>query len=333
MFQQPTVFVLGAGANYELGFPLGSELMSAVGACMRMKGGRPCTEAADDFMRSIRNRFGDEANNYLNAGQNLVHVMPRFLSIDEAMHYLSEDRKSIAVGKGAIVDSILRAERQSKLKLAQSDRPVLSGVEKTWVAQFFSMLLSNLTKGDAARIFENVTIINFNYDRSLEHYLYWALQTEALIPEADAKEIVGTLAIIRPYGSVGPLNWQTGGGVEFGSGLRSIFDLVDGIQTYTEQRNTQIQRLIDQVLDDARLIVILGFGFHRQNLELLGSRQLGRQSRKVYATVRGIARENHGIMRDNLMRNIRTEEVAQFLDKSAAELLGDLRIAIMAAAN
>ena len=48
----------------------------------------------------------------------------------------------------------------------------------------------------------------------------------------------------------------------------SLFQMADSIRTYTEQLHTELRAKIDEALSNAELIVILGFGFHSQNLEL-----------------------------------------------------------------
>ena len=80
MFRDPTVFILGAGANAEFGLPLGHELMSAVETNLRVDGrGIAKTESADQFLRLLKNKFGPEAyRDYLDAGKELVQVMGRF---------------------------------------------------------------------------------------------------------------------------------------------------------------------------------------------------------------------------------------------------------------
>jgi hypothetical protein len=341
MFRKPTVIILGAGANVEFGLPLGNGLMSAVETNLRVDGrGIAKTESADEFLRLLKNRFGpEEYRDYLNAGKELVQVMGRFRSLDEALHYLSADTKCIVAGKAAIVSSILGSEKNSKLKIdGRLGRPDLPRVVSTWAPHFLSMAVSDLTMGEISRIFENVTIINFNYDRSLEHYLYWALQGDLGVPRNEAGDIVKGMKVLRPYGSVGPLDWQAEGGVPYGGPDNldvSLFQMADGIRTYTEQCHTELRAQIDAALNSALLIVILGFGFHSQNLELFKAPSPGRRmdNRRVFATVKGFVPENHGVLSERLTQHLRTSVPMQLLDRTACEMLRDLQLAIMAATN
>ena len=62
----------------------------------------------------------------------------------------------------------------------------------------------------ATNLLRNVTIINFNYDRTIEHFLFNRLQTNLGLDREEAGQALGALTanMIRPYGSVGPLPWQ-----------------------------------------------------------------------------------------------------------------------------
>jgi hypothetical protein len=146
------------------------------------------------------------------------------------------------------------------------------------------------------------------------------------------------MKVLRPYGNVGPLDWQEDRGVQYGGPDFldvSLFQMADGIRTYTEQCHTELRAQIDVALSNARLIVILGFGFHSRNVELfkVPFRDRGMGGRRVFATVRGFVPENHGDLADTLKEHLRTNLPVQLLDKTAFEMLRDLRLAIMAAAN
>ena len=65
-------------------------------------------------------------------------------------------------------------------------------------------------------IFKHLTIVNFNYDRCVEHFLFHAMQAWSLKDEREIAELMKGLNIYHPYGSVGDLPWQSGDGIEFG---------------------------------------------------------------------------------------------------------------------
>jgi hypothetical protein len=211
MFVRPVVLILGAGANKEFGMPLGLELMASITKAINPK------DEPDYHLREyVRRRAKNDNQEYINAGIALTKVMPLFVSIDEALHYYSEQEHVVTLGKIAIAHQILRAERNCKLfRKTDPHRANLSGVDDTWIAHFLSMAAGAQTMAQMDRVFSPVTIIDFNYDRCMEFYLYWALQERLNLPPEHAREIVNKLAIFRPHGSIGSLAGD-GDGVLFG---------------------------------------------------------------------------------------------------------------------
>jgi hypothetical protein len=123
-------------------------------------------------------------------------------------------------------------------------------------------------------IFNNLTIINFNYDRCIEHFLFHAMQR--LYPskgETYVTDLINTkLKIIHPYGVVGSLPWQSRTkAVVFGGGrFNDLAELSEQIRTYNEEvEDTKKVDTIREELLQAKRIVFLGFHFHKQNVELL----------------------------------------------------------------
>jgi hypothetical protein len=168
--------------------------------------------------------------------------------------------------------------------------------DRTWVLHFLRMAVASVKKDAMAGAFSNVTIINFNYDRTIEHFLYSELQRNFHLNEDDARTSISGLKIVRPYGTVGPLPWQEGTGVPFGldlgSGHEKLFAISNGICTYTEWNVTeQLLSDIRVAIMNATVVVFLGFGFHQQNMQILTAG--GSINRVVFATVLGIDYNNY----------------------------------------
>jgi hypothetical protein len=166
----------------------------------------------------LRQRFGDEAYKYIDVDAELARAMPTFISIDEALHFHSGNPKLVQLGKSEIVRQIIRSKASSALK--GTGRAAPENVRETWFPEFLSMALAGLKKSELESAFENVTIINFNYDRTLDQQLFWALQTTAGVNANIAAQVIAKLNVIRPYGSVGGLDWQQGRSVRFGDSNR-----------------------------------------------------------------------------------------------------------------
>ena len=113
-------------------------------------------------------------------------------------------------------------------------------------------------------VFENVTIICFNYDRCIEQFLtYWLISVYG-ISYGDAQELVAGLKILRPYGAVAPLPIGGGAGVDFGANLRflDLRPLIQNIKTFTEQIGDEnVMSEIRSAVAGAETIVFLGFAY------------------------------------------------------------------------
>src|SRR5712692_7461207 len=157
-------------------------------------------------------------------------------------------------------------------------------------------------------MFRNVTLINFNYDRTIEHYLYSRLQTNFGFESIEAAEAISSLQMIRPYGSVGSLPWQNGNKVPYGDHIRrdhnKMFLLAQNVRTYTEQNlSHDLQSAIQAAMNAARLVVFLGFGFHQQNMSLLQA-TTGAEWRRALGTVMGIDSPHFANMKITIARTV-----------------------------
>ena len=134
--------------------------------------------------------------------------------------------------------------------------------------------MASLRSKNLDEIFDNLTIINFNYDRCIEHYLFHVMHR--LYPSKGEGHLTGLLnqklKILHPYGLVGNLPWQSRTNfVQFGGGAgNNLAALSNQIRTYNEEVDDK-QKIADirGALAEAQRIMFLGFHFHKQNVELL----------------------------------------------------------------
>jgi hypothetical protein len=201
---------------------------------------------------------------------------------------------------------------------------------------FLSMVMSGRRDEDADTAFNNLTIINFNYDRTLEHFLYSSLQLQYRLSEPRVRQIVQGLNLFRPYGTVGKLPWQEGGALPYGATAESqkILAAAQNILTYSEGITEQIRQQIQFGLERARTCVFLGFGFHIQNMNLLRVTTAA-PWRRAYATAFGVRHENWRDMRHSIARVVgcQHEDMPIVIDWTANSLLTDMRPALMAAST
>lgn len=333
MFSQPIVFVIGAGVGEEYQMPLGADLKARVASAVNLS--KPGTD--QELWAMLSARFQSGIRMYEDAGRDLAKTIESFPSIDEALEWFGSRSEVVELGKVSIIREILTAERTCPL----DDR-----VKNAWLSHFLSMAISGWQSEKVERAFENVTMINFNYDRVIEHFLFSALQSKFGIEQARASRVVSGLRMIRPYGRVGALEWQEPPdlqdklvvpfGARLGPDHEVLFSLSKGVRTFTEQDlASKIMPEIRDALEKARTIVFLGFGFHSQNMRLLQVRT-AESWRRWFATAMGMDTANHPIMRTAISRAVGCslpEDQTVLLGWRAHKMLDDMRPSIMAASS
>lgn len=200
-----------------------------------------------------------------------------------------------------------------------------------------SIAISAHDRDDVAEIFQNVTFINFNYDRTIEQYLYWGLQQLAGVSREAAARAVSNLKIIRPYGSIGPLDIDPAphrlpDSVSFGGGRGfDLYSIAENIRTFTEQiEDTSTSSSIDAALKAANVLIFLGFGFHQQNLALFRptSDSTRRNMGTVMASVFGIDPLNHNAINRRLEFDLGLAAPKMLVPLKANQMLKELRLSI-----
>jgi hypothetical protein len=272
MFRKPTTIILGAGASSECGLPLGGALLNTVASALKFRfdlGGRMIS-GEPNLYDLLQRRYGrSEIDRISRASNAFAAAAPNFASIDEALNYFGAQPDIVTIGKLAIVYSMVSAENASKLGIdRQTGRPNINNLRNTWYDLLFSIAISGLRKENINEIFGNVQIINFNYDRTLECYLFHALTGSAGIAPEDAADIVGNLRVVRPYGSLGKLDWRRPGTHIGGLLDDALFAKADQIRTFTEAHQEDLKVQVTQAIDQSELVLVLGFGFHSQNMAL-----------------------------------------------------------------
>ena len=296
MFKTRTLFVVGAGASCEVNLPMGAELKDIIAKLnIRFEGGQQAT-GDNQIGQSLRHCGRQDAQfaSYLTASRQIAAAMPLALSIDNFIDAHKHNQHIELCGKLAIVKSILEAERKSKLHMRSNlnARMNFSAVSGSWYEPFFQRLTEGISRANIAGVFNNVSFITFNYDRCIEHYLLNALQTYYTIPFEEAGLLVNQLVVHHPYGLVDLLPWQnrTGRGVDFGGNPVDEDDLLRiarEIKTFTErfEEGEELSAIRTQV-QDAEVIVFLGFAFADQNMALI--KPVGEtRARRVFATAWG----------------------------------------------
>jgi hypothetical protein len=297
MFNRKTLFIVGAGAGFDIEMPVGRALAETIAS--RTKVGldhhrlvRAKTNDLD-FALSFFEQNDQKTNEYLIAF-NLIHDGVLLASsIDDFLNIHENAPEVVTVGKVAIVRSILHAERQCKLFVDRSNfynKLDIAKIRDAWFVKFMQVLAPGRKVPEVAKVLDDVSFITFNYDRCLEVFLRNALQRMYGIQPMQAAEIVSKANIIHPYGSVGTLESVPFGGND--GGRMDYRNLSKTIKTYTERiEEAEVLHNMQTTIREAQCIVFLGFAYHKQNMALLQPpyEQDRRQIKQVYGTAFGMS--------------------------------------------
>jgi hypothetical protein len=275
MITTSTVLVLGAGSSLAFGYPLGSNLRQRIieiesqqnESLLSVAGLRNDTDTVYRFIKTFRDS--------------------QMYSIDA---FLARRPEFADVGKKIIATILLSIENETALGAIEH--------EDHW----YRYLFNHITEEQWDRTnFTNLSIITFNYDRSLEHYLLHALKNAYGKSEEETIQKLETLKIIHVYGSLGPTLPKYGTGYFPYNGKLSpekIAAAANEIQVIPEGRNdSETLTNARNLLAHANTICFLGFGFDRTNIERLGGNKTCSNPtknsnitiyRKVFATALGL---------------------------------------------
>ena len=302
-----TVYVIGAGASAELNLPFGGSfrenIRDAVSFEFHSKGNHlsgdiQLYESIHHFAQGEDSEY--QFKEYIHAAAHIKNAVWQAPSIDHFLYSHYSMPGVVRVGKMAIVRCIAQAEQESELMPDTSapphDAPDLRSVENTWLHKFFELLTSGAKLDAFQRRLKNITLIVFNYDRCIEHYLFHATRNYFRI-KGDAKvaEILSGLNIIHPYGQIGKLPWQSGDTkLTFGQAdvRANLVELSNQIHTFSESLIEQDDSdKIAEILHESKRIVFLGFAYHQLNMDLLKLKKR-KACKKIFGTAFDMSHPN-----------------------------------------
>jgi hypothetical protein len=244
-----------------------------------------------DQLRAAQQRDepGTNVNLYRQAACRVSEAARLGRSIDVILDQHDDNPKIKLAGKLGIASEILKSERTSDLNLGDEhhDR-MFDRLRDTWLAPFSQILTHGFRRSNLEDLFANATVISFNYDRTLEAFIPLSLERIFGIDRDWARRLARRLKVIHPYGSLGSLPWENQpGALPFGAQVNDLEPVAERIRTFTEQlEDPELQEAIATATTEADRVVFLGFGFHRQNVELLKPRAWN--GRTMIGTVHGM---------------------------------------------
>jgi hypothetical protein len=289
MIRRPTVLILGAGASAEYGFPVGRSLLLEI-----VRGLRGATRLKLDmqgcgFADDLINQFSSELE---------ASNQP---SVDAFLEQHKQNVDFEKLGKAAIAKSLILCEahstlrRQSELKLYEDIWHKASATPGTYPGN-------------------RLSILTFNYDRSLEKFLRSSLS--ASHPEfrnegLEFERAVNAFPIFHLYGSLGALlksdpSYLMYGGADHPALPPTILAASERIKLYHQAKfESSPLEQIRTAIQEAEIVCFLGFGFYPTNIKLLQFCDLGKNEKtKLYASALGLQRGQQEAARQALGRNV-----------------------------
>jgi hypothetical protein len=260
-----TVFVIGAGANVEIGMPSGKELKEHIEEILNFDSiFEKRRQKSSDVFFAMRNIFQTDQQTK-DIASRIKEAMPISISIDNYIDAHRLDYGIADAGKIAIVATIIAAEKNSYLFKKDRFKEELT---KSWYPLFFQKITEHCEINQFIERLKNISFIIFNYDRCFEDFMIHALDAYYKIGKESAINLVNRMNIIHPYGIVGNLDKISLGYDINSSHLRG---LSQNIRTFAEEsEETKKERTaIKQLIDKANRIIFLGFAYHQMNLDLL----------------------------------------------------------------
>ena len=313
--KRTNVVIVGAGASYEFGLPTGKQLLGQLKDALGTS--RTTFEDVDwknyKIKRAIKSALEErrlmdvsgsvDLNDYREATKLIHGAMDIAPSIDNVLDTHRQNPIVSDVGKIAIAYCLNNAERKSKLWLDDSNiynRIDFGPASNSWAAEFFRLIAAKRDYSEFLSALSEITFISFNYDRCIKQFFVNAAKAYFNLSHGQLCEVLASLKVIHPYGTLGRLTGDAGQLRGFGQKKDgpALWHQAQGISTFTEgSANADLQEEIKGSLRDARVIFFLGFHFLPLNMELLATKAF---AERVLASVYGRSDDTNEILRKEL---------------------------------
>ena len=120
-----------------------------------------------------------------------------------------------------------------------------------------------------------LAVITFNYDRTVEHFLHTSLKNSYGKTNAECAAVLQSIPVIHLHGRLAPLPWQSSKGRPYDvttdpesvkAGIENIKIIHEDIR---DGRDKDFARAKD-LIAEAEQVLFLGFGYGPTNIERLG---------------------------------------------------------------
>lgn len=280
MIRTDTTLIIGAGANREIEMLDGPELLNKIASGYEFERLDSEVKSRDlinlaHMFEKIAPEMGMTYDQLVEGAMAIRDATLVSTNIDAILEQYGHDPAVQAAGKIAIVYYTLQAESKSTLaeEPRSKDELPLRGTEN-WLFQLGQLIVKGVPRAKADECFEKLSIVCFNYDRAIEHYLPWVVQRAFGMTIEEAQELVaGRLRIVHPYGVAGRLPWQgdEGNGARWGDvDAENIVALSRRIFTASQrEKSRQFRSYLRAEMSRGKRLGFLGFGFDPMNVAML----------------------------------------------------------------
>jgi len=303
MIPQETLFILGSGASKPYNYQTGRELRKYICKELPVDLAEIIKKDTEFYKKAQTNkRIRDFADTFKKSAIQSIDL------------WLAMNPKFSEIGKIAIATSILKCECQSRFC------EDIDNYSEDWYMYLYNRMTEGFSSPDSYEKFKDnkVAFITFNYDRSLEHFLYTSLtnsfvqkNVEDLILLSLFKDTIPIpFSFIHVYGQIDEPPWRRGSLYGEEISWDKIKRLASNIEVIGERTDKQSE-IISNVFAKAKRIFFLGFGYAPENMEALGLPGTINPDKEIYGTAKGFTKKE-------------IDEVRRFLQKKFAKGSGDL---------
>lgn len=248
------VLILGAGASVPYGFPTGPDLFDTV-----------CRELGKESSKSLELMKAV----YGNEGEVRKFRDELFYSGEDTIDSFLENRgeqKFNDLAKFAMTIELVQHEHEDTLFLAEKEDPNKNK------GKWYKFLKQLIAPSKEAFKTSNVTILTYNYDRSLDHFLYKSVMTSFGLKPKECTDLFRKDRIIHLHGQLGNLPWENPGtGRDYHPEI-SADEIVDAADKITLPFDVGIEsgvrfKLGLSKIQKARQVYFLGFGYGHNNMQ------------------------------------------------------------------
>lgn len=242
-------FILGAGASQHYGYPLGYDLKNKILGQLGPNGGAIYRELV---------AAGNEPEEILEFQKSLFRA--DYETIDQFIGAHGRNPHIQRLCKQSIVLSIAGCENETSLFNAG------------W--HWYKRLIDFFRQRPEVLTSDSFSFVTFNYDRSLEHYLYETVNRGGgNFSQNHLKEFFQD-NFLHVHGSIGPLLWQaTDGQVrtrDYGASIQAEDIRLLANNIITPDEDSAVTDHWKNRLRSSDVILIVGFGYHPKNLSKIG---------------------------------------------------------------